>query len=136
MQITVKDQERLNEIVNHYYDEHIETIVQIDGLTIENSAEKITEYFSTKPEILPEIYIESENTDFALENWVKTFWRHVVRIFAMKYMLEYSTDLFTVEEIQTLVEYTTLDIDHPKEFEERLIQYSAFLDYMKNQEKD
>ena len=32
--------------------------------------------------------------------------------------------------------FQIMDITHPKEFEERLIQYSAFYDYMKNQEKD
>ena len=29
-----------------------------------------------------------------------------------------------------------MDISHPSEFEERLIQYLAFYDHMKNQEKD
>ena len=129
MKIIVADQERLNHYVNSFYDEYIEAVLQIDGLTIENSEDKITEYFSIKPEVLPVIHIESEDADFTFEHWVQTFWRHVVRFFAINYMLEHSTGVFTVEEIQALVEYTIMEINHPKEFEERLIQYSAFFDY-------
>lgn len=136
MKIIVADQARLNHYVNSFYDDYIEAVLQLEGLTIENSKDKITEYFSIKPEILPVIHVESENADFTFENWIQTFWRHVVRYFAINYMLEHSTGVFTVEEIQALVEYTIMEINHPKEFEERLIQYSAFFNYMKNQEKD
>ena len=140
MKIIVADQARLNHYVNSFYDDYIEAVLQLEGLTIENSKDKITEYFSIKPELLPVIHVESENADFTFENWIQTFWRHVVRFFAINYMIEHSTVstplAYSRLEIQDIVEYTIMDISHPSEFEERLIQYLAFHDHMKNQEKD
>ena len=140
MKIIVADQARLNHYVNSFYDDYIEAVLQLEGLTIENSKDKITEYFSIKPVLLPVIHVESENADFTFENWIQTFWRHVVRFFAINYMIEHSTVstplAYSRLEIQDIVEYTIMDISHPSEFEERLIQYLAFYDHMKNQEKD
>ena len=140
MKIIVADQARLNHYVNSFYDDYIEAVLQLEGLTIENSKDKIIEYFSIKPVLLPVIHVESENADFTFENWIQTFWRHVVRFFAINYMIEHSTVstplAYSRLEIQDIVEYTIMDISHPSEFEERLIQYLAFHDHMKNQEKD
>lgn len=136
MKIIIADEERLDEILHHHYDEHIGTILKSDGLNLGNLEETITEYFSRKPEILPEIYVESENITFVLENWIQMFWRNIVRFFANQYLNEYYAEAFTDDEIQSLTEYTTRVISHPSEFEEKLIQYLTFFDFMKKQEKD